>query len=239
MAKHHREEALDSLPSTRTLLTSLIASIRRTGPGAESATSNPLASANEETRSLILTLHTLFPNELLPALDLLDRGLVTRFELRSEPAPDDAHINDDAMREDLVTSEELLPHRSPPKGKATYYVRSAQQVAANARSRYRVDNPIYYEVHVNAWSCSCPAFAFSAFPAILSNDQPAMIDDETDNGTDYGWRFGGVMRGSDAPVCKHLLACTLIAHCEAFASMAEERGISADEMAGWAAGWGD
>lgn len=221
----------NTLPSTRTLLTSLVASIGRSATGVEQTISNPLANASEETKSMLLTLHTLFPNELLPALDLLDRGLVTRFTLgregMSDKAPGNAHDHSD-------TTNEPPEHRSTTNQSATYYVRSS---AVNARSKYRVDNPTYYEVHLNPWSCSCPAFAFSAFPATLRDDQSATV--EVDQSTSYGWRFGGVSRGSDAPVCKHLLACVLIAHCQPFAQMVEEREVSLEEVAGWAAGWGD
>ncbi|KAB2579622.1 uncharacterized protein LTHEOB_7101 [Lasiodiplodia theobromae] len=40
---------------------------------------NPLRGLQGNDRNVFLTLHVLFPNELLPALDLLDRRLVTRF----------------------------------------------------------------------------------------------------------------------------------------------------------------
>lgn len=226
----------NSLPSSRALLTSLIASIGKPARDTEHTTSNPLSDGNEETRSLILTLHTLFPNELLPALDLLDRGLVTRFKLHGEQTLESEDTPYEETHDEFSTSGR---ESQVIKQNATYYVRSAQQAAANARSKYRVDNPIYYEVHLNAWSCSCPAFAFAAFPAALSDDQPAISEDKGDHGTDHGWRFGGVTRGRDAPVCKHLLACVLIAHSDMFGSLMDEREVSAEEVAGWAAGWGD
>lgn len=52
------------------------------------------------------------------------------------------------------------------------------------------------------------------------------------------WLFGGLGRGRTAPVCKHLLACVLVERVALFGGMAEERDISAEELAGWAAGWG-
>jgi hypothetical protein len=54
-----------------------------------------------------------------------------------------------------------------------------------------------------------------------------------------GWSFGGLTLGSDMPVCKHLLACVLIEHYTSFASFVNEREVSVEELAGWAAGWGD
>ena len=53
------------------------------------------------------------------------------------------------------------------------------------------------------------------------------------------WSFGGLTLGSDMPVCKHLLACVLVKYCSIFSSFVEERDVSIDELAGWAAGWGD
>lgn len=226
----------DALPSTRSLLTSLILSLDQSLPEAEQHDiSNPLINASEKSRSLLLTLHTLFPNELLPALDLLDRGLVTRFRLQQEQRDEDAAIGDS------TAATAGSPTVQQPFGECstTYYVRSAQQAAANARSKYRVDNPIYYEVHLNAWSCSCPAFAFSAFPATVFDDTGQAEQDLETSGVDHGWQFGGVTRGTDAPVCKHLLACVLIERCKMFEQMVENREVSVDEMAGWAAGWGD
>jgi len=53
------------------------------------------------------------------------------------------------------------------------------------------------------------------------------------------WEFGGLSRGAGAaPVCKHLLACVLVERCEVFAGCVDEREVSVEELAGWAAGWG-
>jgi hypothetical protein len=45
-----------------------------------------------------------------------------------------------------------------------YYVRSAQQ-QRSSRFATSYDTTTYYQVRLRAWNCSCPAFAFSAFPA--------------------------------------------------------------------------
>lgn len=54
-----------------------------------------------------------------------------------------------------------------------------------------------------------------------------------------GWRFGGLTRGDGLPACKHLLACVVAEHCGGFEALVEEREVGVDEVAGWAAGWGD
>jgi hypothetical protein len=55
------------------------------------------------------------------------------------------------------------------------------------------------------------------------------------------WRFGGLTLGSsDMPVCKHLLACVLVEHvehCSFSASFVDERKVSVEDLARWAAGW--
>ncbi|KAG7285326.1 hypothetical protein NEMBOFW57_009948 [Staphylotrichum longicolle] len=91
------------LPSPRTLLTNLVNAIATipllpaTPPpppddgddngritktrAKESKVDNPLRRVPPSHRHLIVTLHVLFPGLVLPALDLLERGLVARVSL--------------------------------------------------------------------------------------------------------------------------------------------------------------
>lgn len=67
-------------------------------------------------------------------------------------------------------------------------------------------------------------------------------EDEEWYGTNESWVFGGMSLGEDGvpPVCKHLLACVLVDRCKGlFGACVEERRVSVEEAAGWAAGWGD
>lgn len=113
----------------------------------------------------------------------------------------------------------------------------------------------FYEVRPYAWNCSCPAFVFGAFPSgaeSVGEDDDAMdwvSDGEgrdegvrettTGGGGQGGWRVGGLTRGRDAPVCKHLLACVLVEHCaDLFGGFVQEREVCMEEIVGWAAGWG-
>ncbi|KAK1815026.1 hypothetical protein LTR12_010544 [Friedmanniomyces endolithicus] len=253
----------DGLPTARHFVSSTISALQK--PTVSSA--NPLT--DEPTRKeLFLTLHVLFPNELLPALDLLDRGLVT--SLRLSP-PGDSGERGTSGRDAAATTETVQQHdpfpafdgiegdigqtrdaATGPTGRAssrTYYVRSAQQQQSsrNTTSRFRntaYEQTTYYEVRLNAWSCSCPAFAFSASPAIPTEDQNRH-QNHSHSDMCYGgkespsWSFGGLSRGTGMPACKHLLACALVEHSGMFADMVEERTVSMEEMAGWAAGWGD
>jgi len=63
-----------------------------------------------------------------------------------------------------------------------------------------------------------------------------MLQDECDKGA--GGRFGGLDRSEKVPICKHLLACLLGERCGTFHGCVEQRIVSVEELAGWAAGWG-
>jgi hypothetical protein len=119
-------------------------------------------------------------------------------------------------------------------------------------------------VRLKAWNCSCPAFAFAALPvdaAENGNRDGGFAEDEDDD-VGYGlsgnrsnattatathdgedeiaWLgFGGLTRGKDVPVCKHLLACVVAERCQGFEQLVEEKEVGVEEVAGWAAGWGD
>lgn len=197
--------------NSRQVVSLLVSAIPAPPIGSQSA--NPLRDVSPDVRNVFLTLYALFEKELLPALDLLDRGLVTRLRV---PKPS----SDDSLGH--PTSSMLL-------------VRSAQQ--------HSTRNPAYehincYEVRLDAWSCSCPAFTFSAFPATRQNSDSTSTESLSAANAN-GWLFGGLSRGTNISICKHLLACVLVEHCEMFAQLLDEREVTAEEIAGWAAGWGD
>jgi hypothetical protein len=288
------------LPSTRHLLTSLISTIasstQQQNQGEE--TSNPLsntAATSQNTKSAFLTLHSLFPHDFLPALDLLDRGLVTRFILTGdseaseqlEPdrsagggGDDDGYKNDnnEAHTEEHPQDEDRTEQHTQPQPKyslkrkrkqtVVYQVRSAQRSkTSSSRSEYPTSTTTTtgasYEVRLKAWNCSCPAFAFAALPvdaAENGNSDGGIGEDEDDDDVEYGlagneshtttathngedetaWLgFGGLTRGKDVPVCKHLLACVAADRCQGFEQLVEEKEVGVEEIAGWAAGWGD
>lgn len=186
----------------RQTISSLVSAISTAPVGTQSA--NPLRDASPEVRNLFLTLYALFEQELLPALDLLDRGLISRLKV-------------------------------PNANLRLLLVRSAQQPNSRNPAYEHVN---YYEVRLDAWSCSCPAFTFAAFQATKQRtDELSVGKHSAANGNDC--LLGGLSCGTDLPVCKHLLACVLVERCEMFAHFVDEREVSAEEIAGWAAGWGD
>ncbi|KAK8086477.1 hypothetical protein PG994_001451 [Apiospora phragmitis] len=132
---------------------------------------------------LLATLHTLYPNVLLPALDLLDRRLVTRIipvhndvaaaTATGVPAQPDALIGEEREAEgeaNVTPGEEKEKTHEEPN--FFYLVRSAQQPSRRGRRAAEAAlneggggaGPTYV-VQTRAWNCSCAAFAFSAFPA--------------------------------------------------------------------------
>ncbi|KAF2243330.1 hypothetical protein BU26DRAFT_116006 [Trematosphaeria pertusa] len=310
--------ASSTLPASREFITQLLDSLRGIAPqhsadtGAES---NALSAAPEPAKKQLLTLHVLFPNELLPALDLLDRRLVTRFRIRREPkdtgeeaAPQNAttvsrspghkegtaaqlganeiarlkeasahnltvtraagqmHSADATMRgvESFVpyTADMTdVPRSTAEEGRhsseggdvaaqqsqsdVVYYVRSAQQKSSRYSTSY--DSTTSYEVRLTAWNCSCPAFAFAAFPSVHPEpptptyDEAAELSGSKKSTDDAEWIFGAMSLGEGTPpVCKHLLACVLVERCSGlFGEFVEEKEVSVEEAAGWAAGWGD
>ncbi|KAF2640951.1 hypothetical protein P280DRAFT_518291 [Massarina eburnea CBS 473.64] len=229
-------------PSSRVFVTQLLDSLRAVPLPPQDAAdstrtitaSNTLTRAPESVRKLLLALHVLFPNEVLPALDLLDRRLVTRLRVQRCPP----NLSDDAEH-------------------TIYYVRSAQTRSSRFTTTHETQTS--YQVRLEAWNCSCPAFAFSAFPPISTSKTstiPATISVPdtlpTSPSSTQEWSFGGLsldtsMGTGDAsttsplpPVCKHLLACVLVDRCAPlFGAFVEERVVDVEEACGWAAGWGD
>ncbi|KAL6708359.1 hypothetical protein ACN47E_003283 [Coniothyrium glycines] len=272
------------------LLTSLSSLAESSGNNASET--SPLNNLPDATKKQLLSLQVFFPNEFVPALDLLDRRLVTRFYITdalptnppSRPAKNPesatdhsptaqlatAHTNPqttDTAPGDVIspsaasTAANSLPAHQPhdpniPQtplhppttthpNNTIYYVRSAQH--RSSRFSSSLDTTTSYEVRLRAWSCSCPAFAFAAFPAALPDPPPVLASGCVQglrmeaHDEDRAWVFGGVsLDHGIPPVCKHLLACVLGERCSGlFGGYVEERSVSVEEAAGWAAGWGD
>lgn len=185
----------------------------------------------------MLTLHCLFSADLLPALDLLDRRLVTRFVL----APLEAKKIENEGNEFGEEEERGTRKTEKRVAAAVYYVRSSQNTY---RSRARGDAGMahHYEVRLRGWSCTCPAFTFTSFASSGNNDAVRENHNhgDEDGNVHTGEFFGGLLMGDgrDVPVCKHLLACLLVERGGGFEGFVEEIEVGPDELAGWAAGWG-
>ncbi|KAL8729607.1 MAG: hypothetical protein Q9181_004951 [Wetmoreana brouardii] len=251
------------LPTNRAFLTSLFASFPNDPPTPtlqSSPPSNPLHSASPNVKSLLLTLHVLFPNELLPALDLLDRALVARLVLQ-HLSPQDAEPHAVGLDSTGCESSETndASRTASAKGcvderkRTVYYVQSSHQ----PRSRFSstssrsydalAGNRQSYEVRLTAWNCTCPAFAFASVACMgdgilvgLGDAEEVMMKQADEGLEEAGGRdFGGLLQGEgEMPVCKHLLACYLAENWKGFDRYVEERKVGKEEVSGWAAGWG-
>jgi hypothetical protein len=336
---------MDPLPSLRQLLSTLIPSIAQTTNSSDQPqTSNPLKDAPPAIQQALLTLHVLFPNELLPALDLLDRNLITHLSIESEalqypqgsqpeqhqqlqaapPIQDLQHaaasqlqrpeqsarisnylvrnprrsgelaVLDDQLPREQPAREPDASHEASARGHHSYSARHQVPSSLSAADAHRTPHQsrevtiptplptrqlepqpprpasyafrptastshhdrirrmssvwrcsssrtqshlrpgtVSYEVRLDAWNCSCPAFAFAAFPARAPqpHHHQELISPH--------WTFGGLTLGGDVPICKHLLACALVEHSELFSGLVQHQTVSMEEFAGWAAGWGD
>lgn len=206
----------------------------------------PASQQQPGLKPLILTLHCLFPNELLPALDILDRGLVKRLATAGSPTSSgdnttpDIHIPHDDHNQETGTTSETPPDE-------VFFVTSVSSSAAVSTAD-RQDQKSY-EVRLRAWNCTCPAFALLAFreglPATASTSgdldpgiEPGTgIEDDDPLGQDcYG--FGGTLTSTSTPAaCKHLLACVLAARCPGLFGGGTRRVVGREELGGCCAGW--
>lgn len=175
-------------------------------------------------KSTLLTLHFLFPHEFLPALDILDRQLITR----------------------MIVNDSL----GNAQKNEVYYVQSASATTSRPTKtlRHHMGTTIAYEVRLAAWNCSCPAFAYSALGKSfrtalhLSDHSAASHNQEGTDGADGKTSLGGVLTRADTgvPICKHILAAFLgTAAPDMFGKGVCTREVDEAEAAGWAGGWGD
>lgn len=229
-------------------------SIDRDALGNYLALDNSLSRLNRvdgrTAKQLLTTLHFLFPHEMLPALDLLDRRLVNHL-IVSPAGSGDEETSTDAEPLHTATNE-------------VFYVQSASAVttSSKSKSRRRAYNPngTHYEVRLKAWNCSCPAFASSAFSRqsylatnrdrdnhgeVETNQAPPTEHDRNLPDLELASTaqpFGGslVLEGTGTPVCKHILAAFLGSEVPGlFGHGIVRRHVSKEEAAGWAGGWGD
>ncbi|ODH46209.1 hypothetical protein GX48_07707 [Paracoccidioides brasiliensis] len=146
-------------------------------PGPTSPTSATGANNNPFTqlpgpqlskvKPLLLTLHCLFPNELLLALDILDRKIIRRYDYK--------------LAADAARQQQQQQHGRNDTG--VYFIRSSTSsspTSASVASYYAMNttrgNTNYEKSHIvclNAWNCSCPAFTLAAFRPLGSSSQGA------------------------------------------------------------------
>lgn len=242
-----------SLPSPQALLTSIFETL--TVPPSLSIDSsslnnspNPFKSLSASQRALLTTLHVIFPSPLLlQAFDLLDRGLVTRISLINPEDSNESHNVVDAGQKLSQTTKNTCDRARNPRYNV-YQVNSSQSPKISSRFTHQVSastSPAIYTVHLNAWNCSCAAFAFSAFPLPESKSYPWLdFRDNTSkedmhvmNENSNEWAFGGVhvdySEKDSIPICKHLLACLFIDRWDCvLGNYVNDIGLDKEGMAG-------
>jgi hypothetical protein len=221
---------------------------RHTSTNQSSFSSLP-ESQLSQVKSVMLTLHCFFPNELLLALDILDRGLVRRFKRDDHAGQATAGSPEETDRSNTERSQEDM-----------FYVISTSAAVPTSPSRAprtRIEQK-GYEVRLHAWNCTCPTFTLNAFRD-PGPDHPSQFDEDEDEdetpteqstaGDDLTCRYvfgGSLTRGASRlapPVCKHLLACLLMVRCPGiFSSGSRDQAgpvfLTYEELAAWCAGWG-
>lgn len=214
---------------------------------------NPLsrlpASELSKVKPLMLTLHCLFPNDLLPALDILDRGLVRRLVRADSPDPTPT-VPGEAQG---TSQEPELGTDQPPPMEDMFLVISASAArpcsAAPPSASTTYEPEKAYEVRLHAWNCTCPTFALSAFRDLASGldfsaARPSSPAERLHDQGPVAYPFGGTLTCAtdrdSPPVCKHILACALFARCPGlFGATGDGRCVVfMEELAGWCAGWG-
>ncbi|EPE36300.1 hypothetical protein GLAREA_05638 [Glarea lozoyensis ATCC 20868] len=217
---------MSTLPTPRQLITNLINTLTESPqtppPQIQSTNTNPLKHLPPSHRKILSTLHVLLPpGMLLQALDLLDRGLVTRVMQTTSELPSQEPTSENQRALERQERNEI------------YTVSSSQP-----QKRFSSSTTQIYHVRLEAWNCTCAAFTFSAFPSYGATIKPWEHPPHNSNGAEEkmerdGWEFGGLSQDEGVVVCKHLLACLLVERWgDVLGGMVKERRVGREEMAG-------
>ncbi|KAL4801447.1 hypothetical protein BDV18DRAFT_167368 [Aspergillus unguis] len=169
---------------------------------AHSQPASPFPASSSNLKPLMLTLHCIFPNEFLLALDILDRGLVRRVRTRYRTG----HGEEDESYEQSENSTNQSEWSDPRERREDFFfVTSASTAQNTSRSSFPATQSEDhhhmhqqkkwqdkgYEVRLQAWNCTCPSFTISAFrglgpepsspPSSSSSEDNGDLDDNDDN----------------------------------------------------------
>lgn len=229
----------------RQVLSSLLASIFQSGRASLRLLDDQTfqldgTEPSADFRELLLTLHVIFPELTLPALNLLDRRLVQRLQLNKDMtiAALTNHPN-----ENLSHGGMLVDDAAQQTGQGVCEIYSVRSLASVNTSRRVVDDAIVtlrtHIVHLAAWHCSCTEFNLDKFcrqnrgeDVLEIPHAQSSIRSEQDGRDPYWPHFAGGRK----PLCKHLLAC-LFAKNWRPRLMVEEAGksVSRPELASFIA----
>lgn len=161
---------------------------------AKSTSAFPTSQA-ANLKPLMLTLHCIFPNEFLLALDILDRGLVRRVRSHACSQQNTSTGIEDGKDEDEHATEnqtQLLDSSQTTK-EDFFFVTSASTISSTPKppSQHSGDHQEAqrqrqawqekgYEIRLQAWNCTCPFFTISAFRDMIPEpSSPSSSSDQT------------------------------------------------------------
>ncbi|KAK2873432.1 hypothetical protein FQN49_002373 [Arthroderma sp. PD_2] len=212
-----------------------VSGISNTENDEENALGNPLsrlpADALAKVKPLLLTLHCLFPNELLLALDILDRNLVIKYTVRSRTFRDERkhhipqeeeHYGEEHYEDDGSGDVEVYCGDDPRQqhymsndddyddggchDNGIYFVRSLTSKAATLNTRRAGPGDEIrpfphgeneYQVCLDAWNCTCPAFTLATFRDLSQGmNEPQLQAQGRESGITLkqkNWVFGGCL----------------------------------------------
>ncbi|KAH0498670.1 hypothetical protein TgHK011_005911 [Trichoderma gracile] len=181
------------------------------------AADRPSLAERSNWRRQLLTLHVIFPNLLLPALDLLDRGLVSRLVVGADGEEKAAATQTQAQTHAIAeagagagngSTDEHADSNNIAGRIHMYTVQSAASVTSRRKRHTPLRNKTY-AVHLDAWNCSCGGFALDAYSHYDTKKQDEQPFQKPT--TSPLLRLGSLEVASldDFPCCKHLLACLL------------------------------
>lgn len=160
--------------------------IPNTGDNEGDSPRNPLsqlpADVLAKVKPLLLTLHCLFPNELLLALDILDRDLITRYTVKprdKRPREETTHgpeyeedggeievyCGDDPREQQQQRYVDEDDYEGECFDSEIYFVLSSasKRRPGEEEDTRRQQQQNEYQVCLDAWNCTCPVFTLATF----------------------------------------------------------------------------
>lgn len=244
----------NSLPIHQQLLSSLIASLSEPDercipqPGQRADNTQPQRHQYDMTsrrRTLLLTLHVLFPSLVLPALELVDNRLVTRLqaprkdvysELESVKACGDGDAQNFSSSSGPENNNKLHMVFGSQGSFSAYVVQSSSPSRSLARELHTNTVSQVHIVHLAAWNCSCKDFQRNKFYHQGFDDRwstrasDACSPDLADN-TGASLLPCTSVGEKNVPCCKHLLACLVMERLTESQARSGERAFSKSEIA--------
>ncbi|PTU20925.1 hypothetical protein P175DRAFT_0557612 [Aspergillus ochraceoroseus IBT 24754] len=164
---------------------------RQNTPSQHPASAFP-SSQLPRLKPLMITLHCLFPNEFLLALDILDRGLVSICAVDGGPSgpvyPGEQNEEEKEEEEEdvdifFVSSASTGP--GPPTSSSQVHSAFHRDGQQQQQQQQQQDAKKWrgkgYEVRLHAWNCTCALFTIAAFRDLgpqVDDDQLAAQEEE-------------------------------------------------------------